>query len=280
MKPETRSGARPRPRTGWIALLTLALAGFGCASARPVPPPDDAGRMQQIHQEFDQERYADVILLVDAFLSARPGTRYVEEATFLKGRALYERGMDIEAEDQFRTLLRNFPGGEFAPKATYYLALSLLSQSRGPQLDQAETQQALTQFRSFLNQYPDNELAPRAKAHVEEIRNKLAKKAYLNAKFYLGRGYQRAARIYFKERVLDTYDDTKWAVPAMLGLAKSYAKTNTWKDAVDWAQQVIGRAPASDEAAQARQILKKAAENGVVPETPPLSGGTAPPGSR
>jgi len=269
-------GAR-RARTRWLLPLILALAG--CAGARPVPPPDDAGKMQQIHQEFDQERYADVVLLVDAFLSERPGTRYVEEATYMKGRALYERGMDIEAEDQFRSLLRNFPGGEFAPEATYYLALTLLSQSRQAQLDQTETRQALTQFRSFLNQYPDHELADRARTHVEEIRNKLAKKEYLNAKFYLHRGYQKAARIYFKEKVLASYDDTPWAVPAMLGLAKSYEETGTWKEAADWAQRVLDRAPASDEAGEAREILKKAAAQGVTPESPPLSGGAAPSGS-
>jgi len=274
---------RPRgPRVPIRNLLfaALALGLAGCAGARIVPAPDDAGKMAQIHELFDQERYDQVVLLVEAFLTERPGTRYVEEATYMKGRALYERGMDLEAEDEFRSLLRNFPGGEFAPDATYYLALALLSQSRNPQLDQTETQQALTQFQSFLNQYPDHELAERARGHVADIRAKLAHKAYLNGKFYLRRGYLRAARIYFQENVLGPYDDTPWAVPAMLGVAKTYEKGKDWKGCADWAQQVVDRAPDSEDADTARDLLDRAAKHGVSPQPPPLSGGAAPPGSR
>lgn len=251
-------------------LVTL----LGCASTPPAPPAsDEAGRMAHAHELFDAGDYDRTVLLLQELIANRPGSRYVEEATFLIGRAYYEQGMDLEAEDQFRQYLRSFRGGNFEAEAQYYLGLALLSQSRSPQLDQTETRAALGEFQSFLSRFPDHELAKRAKGHIATIRAKLAEKEYLNGKLYLrrGRSFQKAARMYFLEKVLDPYSDTPWACPAMLGLGESYKKTRDWDDAARWARRYLSECPNGDDAGDARDILKAAAENGVAGEAPDSS---------
>lgn len=257
----------------FAALLLSVL--LGCASSPPPPPADEEGKIAYARQLFEAGEYEKEILVLKELIANRPGSRYVEESTFLIGRAYYEQGMDLEAEDQFRQYLRSFRGGAFEPEAQYYLALALLSQSRQPLLDQTETRAALGEFQSFLSRFPDHELAERAKGHVATIRAKLAEKEYLNGKLYLKRGFQKAARFYFLEKVLDPYGDTPWACPAMLGLSESYAETKDWADAARWAREALSECPDGVNGEAARGILKEASDAGVDPEASEDSGPTA-----
>ena len=237
----------------------------GCAGTPPPPPPGDEARIGYLRAFFEQEEYYAAIQGLQQFLADRPGSRFVEEATFLIGRAYYEEGLYIEAEEQFRRVLLEFPGGDVACEAAYYLGLSLLSQSRPAPLDQTETRVALAQFRAFVNRYPDHALADRARTHIKNIRNKLAEKAYLNGRTYEKRGFHYPARFYFEERVLKDYGDTKWAIPAMEALSRSYARTKEWEDATRWAQKIVDTDPEHEAAGEARKILKEARDNGVEP---------------
>lgn len=252
-------------RHGAVLLIVLS----GCAGTREPISGGEETRVQIARDLFEQGKYDQVIADLNQLMADRPGSRYVEESTFLIGKSYYEKGLYIDAEEQFRRYRREFPAGEFAAQSSYYLGLALLSQSRSPQLDQTETRAALTQFNSFITQYPDNELVERARMHVANIRSKLAEKQYLNGKLYLRRGYIDAARFYFKERILEPYGDTPWAVPAMLGLAKSYEKTKDWTEAAEWAEKLLATYPDSEEADEAKHILDKSSQHlGSVNESP------------
>jgi TolA-binding protein len=112
-----------------LAAAVLLATLLGGAPAPPAPPAsDEDGRMAYAHQLFAAGDYDRVVLLLQELIANRPGSRYVEEATFFIGRAYYEQGMDLEAEDQFRQYLRSFRGGNFEAEAQYYLGLALLSE--------------------------------------------------------------------------------------------------------------------------------------------------------
>jgi outer membrane protein assembly factor BamD len=242
------------------ALFMLVLAG--CAGHRPPPPTGDALYMDWARKAYQDRDYNDLVLSLKEYLPRHAGSRYTEEATLLLGKALYQQDLYVEAEEQFRNLLHDFPGGEFAPDATYHLGLAYLAQSRPPQLDQKETYDALVQFRSFVSRYPDHRLVPSAEKHIVAIRDKLGKKEYLNGKLYAKLGRRAAARTTFKE-MLNEYGDTKAAPLAMLGLAESYDDTHEWQKLADICKMLLDRFPKSNEAYRAQDLLKKAQKNGA-----------------
>lgn len=236
--------AGPRPRRSFMNAVrcllpaVLLVAGLaGCASAPRVAPGDESARIELARQQFDRGEYRDVILTLQELLTTRPGNRYADEAIALIGRSYYEQGEYLDAEDRFRRVLREFPESPFAPESSYYLALALLSQSRKPALDQSETLAALTQFQSFISRYPKDELVERARKHIANIRLKLADKEYMNGELYKRLGAHRAARFYFKERVIAAYPDTRFAPMSMVQLAESYARTREWAESADWARR-------------------------------------------
>jgi outer membrane protein assembly factor BamD (BamD/ComL family) len=231
-------------------------------------PADDVGRMDRARSDFDQGRYKEVIYNLDMFLTARPGTKYVEEASFILGRALYERGLDFEAEDQFRKVLREFPGGVFRCPANYYLGLTLLAQARSPQLDQAERLSAKSQFNTFLNTCPDDSLGTRAEQHLADINNTLAEKIWLQAYDVYGRRgrhFREAERFYYK-RVIDEYPESDWVARAMIGVMRSYDQDELWPQVACWAMKIMERFPESREAREAQSFLDNAERENVVPD--------------
>jgi outer membrane protein assembly factor BamD len=60
--------------------------------------------------------------------------------------------------------------------------------SPDPRLDQTATINALAAFQEFIDIYPESERVPEANKLMDELNNKLSKKAYLNAKLYYNLG--------------------------------------------------------------------------------------------
>ena len=248
--------------SAWVAVVLLS----ACAGTRAPVPTDDLGRIEQARANFEAGEYREVILILEGYLASRPGSRYVEEATFLIGRSYYERGLDFEAEDQFHKVLKEFPGGEFSCESKYYLGLALLSQARSPHLDQVERTQARTKFKTFMSTCGEHPLVVRAEEHIKDIEDDLAEKLFITAdQVYRKRRYGYGERFYY-QRIIDEYPHTKWVAPAMLGMAKSHERDKHWVDAADWAQRLIIAFPESEEADKVRGVLDKAAKHGIVPE--------------
>lgn len=279
-----RSGRRRRPgAASWfragLCLLAVA-AGLSCAPAgRELTKLEDPDRMQAIRDLYTEGDYRDTIFAIQDFLGQRPGSKYAEEALYLLARSYYEEGLDIEAEERFRELRRNFSGGEYGAEATYYLSLTLLSQSRKAELDQTETRESLALMNYFVRAYPEHELVPRAEMHIVNMRTKLAAKQFKNGELYdrMGRRSYSAAVRYFED-VVYNYPGTEWAVPAMLRLAGIHRKTKAWDLAYEWGQRIVDEHPEAPEAGEAAEIVREAVDAGYVPEGQ-FPAGYVPPGA-
>jgi outer membrane assembly lipoprotein YfiO len=213
--------------------------------------------VEQAEELYRQKRYRATQTLLQQFLLDRPGSRYREEAMYWLGRSELELNQEYEAEERFQGILRDFPGGEFAPQANFYLGVALQEQSRPPYLDQSETLAALARFQSFVTRYPDHELAPEAEQHIGELRDKLAQKAYLNGRTYLKRGFYFAAEYYFKDKVVIPYADTRWAPRANLDLIQTYGNAKRYEDAVTWANYLVTKFPDAPQAELATELQCK-----------------------
>lgn len=246
---------------GWFLPAGLLFLALGCASSSLQSAAGPSG-LDRAREKIAKEDYRDAVVLLNEFLRENPGTRYLDEATFLLGKAYYETGEYLEAETRFRSILRDFPESAFAPDASYHLGLALLSQSRGPELDQTETLAARQQFESFLRRYPDHAEAPRAREHVARIEEKLAHKEFLNARTYLRRGYEDAAIYYLEKKVVADYPESTWADQAVYQLfdiyRKRYGRAHAEMDrasAVRWGREALARAGTSGPADDIKRFL-------------------------
>ena len=250
-------------------LAVCALAGglAACATSGLSRLPEGQTRLETARALYERGDYRRCILETNAFLADSPGSRYLDEATMLLGKAYYEEGDFFAAEERFRRIKRDFPESELAEDASYFLALALLSQSRPAELDQAETEEALVEFQSFITRYPDHPNVERARGHMRDARAKLAEKQYKNGITYSKVKSYAAARHQFQQ-VVTLFPETPWACPAMYRLVKSFERTQDWSGVSLWAQRLVDEAPDCQYAADAREMLDKALREQAAGEAP------------
>ncbi len=248
-------------RTSIIPVVMLAASVLlaGCAGTKKsssITPANEVALAQSLMDEGD---YRGAVAALTQFLAVHPGSRLVDEATHLLGRAYYEDGLYYEAEERFRRVIREFPESPWAQDSAYYLGLAILSQSRKPELDQSETLAAIVEFQSFISRYPDSELVPRARQHILNARTKLAEKSYKNAITYTKIKSWRAA-YHELEGVVTTYPETEWVCPAMAKMVEVAVKREDWPRAGRWSQRVILESPDCPFVEKAQEHLARAEE--------------------
>lgn len=130
--------------------------------------------------------------------------------------ALYlsEKRMYQEARDEFEMVINDYPETQWAEAANYQIAMLDAKRSTGAQYDQQITETAIDELKEFSIKYPDAALSENAKNQVAELRAKEAESKIVVAEFYEKQKNYKAADIYYK-KVLDQYNDTRWAAHAL-----------------------------------------------------------------
>ncbi|MBD3615741.1 MAG: outer membrane protein assembly factor BamD [Gracilimonas sp.] len=143
------------------------------------------------------------------------GTEFGQEAQYYLAESYYKSRRYLLAASEYDRYISLYPQDERRQEAEYKAALCYYNQSPRFKLDQSATRTAIERFQLFNNRYPDSELVSDAASRIDELRNKLARKSYEAAQFYVRTEQYKAATIYLSETI-DQYPESKWAERALL----------------------------------------------------------------
>jgi outer membrane protein assembly factor BamD len=213
------------PIGGWSLLLGASLCVLvGCAGGpRVVGTSEAEGDFDRARIAHEQGDYLRAIELLEGFERAHPGSKYVDDALFLLGKAHQGNSEYLLARQDFERLLRDFPRSSFAEDGTFEIARSWFLAVRGASLDAEPAEEALIGFRSYLRRYPDGKLRAEAREGVREVLGVLAEKEFMNGRTYLRLGHTSAARRYF-ERSLELWSESPLSARALAEIARSYER--------------------------------------------------------
>lgn len=203
-----------------IPLLLLATL-IGCAGSSRLnyDGPEDAFNkgMERMEAE-DYDRAAEFFQGVFDFGRTH---EWAADAQLNLARA-YRANQDyLLAANEFTRFTQIYRADPRVPDAAYELAMTYYDRSPRYQLDQTDTERAITQFELFMTRYPNHPLFFEGQNRIEELRGKLARKRFEAGKQYELRGYVEAAALTF-ESVFDDYYDTEWADDALVAAARAY----------------------------------------------------------
>ena len=116
------------------------------------------------------------------------GTDRNETLMFNMGRALLGQRDYVGASDFFRHYVRNFPNGRYVREAQFMIGYALYLDSPDPRLDQTTTRDAIVAMQEFIDIFPYSERVPEANRLIDEMLEKLAYKELLNAQLYYNLG--------------------------------------------------------------------------------------------
>jgi outer membrane protein assembly factor BamD len=177
-------------------ILSLLVLYAGCGEFRKIQKSDDWKLKYDAALKYyeDKDYYRSVIL----FDQIRPyirGSAEAEEVEFYYAYAHFYQKQYLLASHYFKNFHDTYNRSEYAQEAFYMYGYSLYKQSPTYNLDQSSTVEAIVAVQTFLNRYPGSSYRPEATAIQAELRLKLEKKAYENAKLYHQLGRLNSAMI-------------------------------------------------------------------------------------
>lgn len=157
--------------------------------------------------------YDDGVEILDKVFERAPGTRLGEDALKLKADFLYERGdMDL-AQDEYVTLVREYPSGRYTQPAMLRSAEAADASFPGVKFDDRPLVEAEERYRQVKATFPAFAERERVDARLDGIRAKRAEKDLDIARWYERTNRPQAAEFYYRA-VMKDWDGTVAATEA------------------------------------------------------------------
>lgn len=169
-------------------------------------------KYEKAKEYYAAEEYSKAATLLQEVVPIFKGTSFAEESLYLQAMTYFRQGDYMFAEHFFNQIVRTYPRNENVKECYFNRAYCFYMQSPKEKLDQTTSRQAIEAFGLFMDLYPNTAEAIEAQKYIDEMQDKLAYKAYLNAKLYydlgtyLGNNYQSA--IITAENCLKLYPST------------------------------------------------------------------------
>lgn len=142
---------------------------------------------------FEEEDYSKALSLFDELGTILRGTDKSEDVHFYIAECHFHLKDYYFANYYYKNFAKTYPASPRAENAFFSSAYCSYLNSPKSSLDQTDTEQAIDEFQIFLNRYPNSALKDSSNAMIDELRLKLEKKAFDNAKlYYLTENYKSA----------------------------------------------------------------------------------------
>jgi len=273
--PGRRAGAAEavrawRLRLRWAArvrcpgLALVLAASIASAAACSSTPPFAGWTAEQLYargeEAFAQEDWGDAREAFEHVLLTFPGFSGVVDARFFLARAFFEDEQYVSAVSEFTRIVQSYPDHERVGEAWMGLCRSYAAMSPHPQRDQGYTQQARTTCDNVAVDYRDTPAGDSAAVVAARMLDKLAARAFGEARFYFRRGLYEAAELGFLQ-VLETFPATTSAPLALARLIDIYEEWGWEEEREECEARLIEGYPDSPEArALAERSMSGAAQ--------------------
>jgi outer membrane protein assembly factor BamD len=206
-------------RKNWIVrslvFVALLVVTASCSEYQKLLKSSDSDlKYEKAMAYYEKGDYMRASTLFQDLIRVYRGTEKSETSHYILADCLYKMKDYLMAGHYFTQFVQDYPTSDRAEEAQFMLALSSYQMSPKPRLDQSATYQAMDGFQLFINLYPNGERAKEATILLDELRDKLVYKAYLNATLYynlgnyMGNNYQSA--VIAARNTLDDYPDTQY----------------------------------------------------------------------
>lgn len=249
--------------------LPLLTGLISCSKFQQVQKSNDYQAKYEAAIDYyeNKEDYYKAKVLLKQVIPILKGQEQAEKAQFYFAYCEYYQNNLISSAYHFRKFHETFPRSQYAEEAYYMHCISLAENSPSYNLDQRNTYKALDAIQEFLEMYPDTEYKDECNKIVDNLRHKLEKKAYHQARLYYKLRHYKACLTAFNN-VLNDYPDSEYCddiaylkVDAEYKLAKNSVRSKQkerYKMAVQYYQDFIDNYPDSEYVEEAEKIYEKA----------------------
>ena len=253
-------------------LLIVVLTLFSCGEYQKLLKSDDAElKYTKAVEYFNKGDFMRASTLFDAIATYYKGTDRSETVLNYMAKSYMGQKDYFSASEYYKTYVKTYPKGKYVIESKFMIGYCFYLDAPDARLDQTSTYSAIAAFQEFLDVYPESDKVPEANKLLDELTNKLASKAYMNAKLYynlvnyLGNNYESA--VITAQNALKKYPSTSYREElTMLILDSKYEqamqsieekKSDRYRATIDEYYNYINEFPTGKYRKQADKILNE-----------------------
>lgn len=242
-----------------IVLVVFVLLSSCSQYQRLLKSTDYELKYEKAMEYYAAEDYVKASTLFSELVSIYRGSDKAEILIYSYADALFGLKDYIMAAHYYDQMVKTYPASDYVEECQFQYAYCKYMMSPKPRLDQTYSYEAIDEFQLFINLFPNSARVPEATRLMDELRDKLVFKSYLNAKLYfnlgtyMGNNYLSA--VIAAQNSLREFPDTKYREElSFLILESKYIqsvksveekKEERLRDAIDEYYSFVNEFPAS-----------------------------------
>lgn len=208
--------------------LAVAVAVFAAASCKSeyqtlLEGYDEDAKYAAAFDYFNQGKFSKAAQLFESLSVTTGGTERDDTVQYYWGLSNYRYKDYYTAETNFKDFLDKFPRSPFAEEAGFLRIDCLYKSSLRYELDQSSSVQTITAIGEYLTNYPQTQHLSTCMDILNELGERMDRKAYEGAKLYYKMEDYMAARVALKN-VLKDDAENKYREEILYYTAKSSYK--------------------------------------------------------
>ena len=170
----------------FFPVLLALLVTAGCKTEYDIllASGDNDAKYDAAFEYFNSGQYRKAATLFESMSLAYSGTARDDTVQYYRGICNYMDGDYDTAEANLNTFITNFHGSPFTESATFLRVKCLYDFTLRYELDQVPTNTAITAISEYIIEYPQTQNLEECKAMLDDLGERLDRKAYENAKLY------------------------------------------------------------------------------------------------
>jgi len=185
-------------------IILFALVVTSCSKYQKILKSSDLNlKFEKAVMYYEKDDYNRALPLLEELSTAFRGSAKAEEVNYYYAYCHFSLGDYLLASYLFDTYAKTYPNGRHTQECQYMTAYCYYLVSPVYKLDSKNTYKAIKQLQLFTNLYPKSDSLQKCNDLIDELRGKLAKKAFFKAKQYYKTEYYKSAIIAFKNILLD-----------------------------------------------------------------------------
>ncbi len=204
-----------------LIILTVLLLASCSKHSRILKSNDNEMKYEAAVDYYEKGDYYRAIQLFDQLIAIYRGTERLESINFYYANCYYQQGDYLLASYYFKRFAQNYPSNPKAEESMYLNAYCYYLDSPRFSLDQTNTYEAIKEMQLFINMYPNSDSIGSCNTVIDELREKLEKKAIeIGIQYYKTRHYKAA--ITALENVARDFPDSRNRELILYFIMKSY----------------------------------------------------------
>ena len=177
---------------------------FSCGEYQKVLKSTDVNyKYTKAVEYYNNADFARAMPIFNELTSLMRGSKRSEEVSYYLAYCHYNSGDFLVSSYLFKNYISTYPNGSHVEECLYMSAYCVYMESPSHSLDATNTRKAIEELQLFINEYPLSTKVEQCNKLIDELREKIALKAFENAKQYYTTQYYKSAIIALNSVLID-----------------------------------------------------------------------------